>query len=87
MARLVIHYGRHPETGARVFQVALASDEDTTPREHEQDHRRLVHQLLPAIDLDTEEQPNVTVERVRPAAEPMICPSCDGDGYEVIDLG
>jgi hypothetical protein len=87
MARLVIHYRPSPDTGERQFLIALASDEDATPREHEQDHRRLVRQLLPGIDLDREDQPNVTVAREQPAIEPMILPSGDDDGYEVIDLG
>ena len=86
MAQLLIQYLRHPETGDKLFRISLASDEDATPREHEQDHRRLVASLLPGVDLDGCNPAHV-VERERPAREPMMMPSSDDDGYEVIDLG
>jgi hypothetical protein len=87
MARLTIVFQRRPQGGQKVFRIDLQSDEDATPREHEQQHRRLVQAVLPGIDLDGENRQGVVVERDRPAREPMICPSCDDDGYEVIDLG
>jgi hypothetical protein len=86
MARLTIRLVRPDQDLSLVLQVALLSDEDSTPSEHEHDHRRLVGALLPGIDLDAPPA-GVQVERDRPLREP--CPSCGGgsDGYEVIDLG
>jgi hypothetical protein len=85
MAQLTIQFipqGR----GQRVIRVALASDEDAAPREHEQDHRRLVGVLFPGLDLDCADPPRIEVERERPEQEPGL--GCSGDGgYEVIDLG
>jgi hypothetical protein len=86
MARLIVHLQRPPQGGSALIHVALTSDEDATPREHEQQHRRIVQRLLPGLDLD-DPGPNVEVERVRPAQDPMICASGDDGGYEVIDLG
>lgn len=86
MARLTIQVFPAPENGSRTYRISLVSDEDATPREHEQNHRRAVRSLLGDIDLDTE-SPRFRVEREAPRAEPPPpCPS-DDDGYEVIDLG
>lgn len=86
MARLVIHYRPSPDTGERQFLIALASDEDATPREHERDHRRAVLSLFPQLDLEEVNSPRFSVER-ESAPDPMLPCSCDGGGYEVIDLG
>ena len=85
MARLTIQFTPRRSTREMVFQVALASDEDATPREHEQQHRALVGALLPGLDLEGG-NPRVEVQRERPAVEPVL--GCSGDdGYEVIDVG
>lgn len=85
MAQMTIQL--QPLTGGRmVLRVALTAEEDTTPREHEQDHRRAVRTLFPGLDLDSEGE-RVTVEREKPEQEPMLGCSCGDDGYEVIDLG
>jgi hypothetical protein len=73
--------------GGQIFRISLSPDEDATPSEHEQQHRRLVSALLPRLDLDGAGAPRVVVERERPAAEPMMESSGDDGGYEVIDLG
>lgn len=85
MARVIIQLDR-PNGSPPTFRISLVSDEDATPREHEQDHRRLVKALLPAIDLDGD-SPRFRVERDKPLAEPPPPCGCGGDdGYEVIDL-
>jgi hypothetical protein len=84
MAQLFIHFNPRPAPGQRVFSVALVSDEDATPREHEQQHRQLIGKLLPGLDLNGGD-PRVAVEREKPQAEPMLGCSC-GDDYQVIDL-
>jgi hypothetical protein len=84
MARLTIQFT--PAGPLRRLRVALCSDEDATPREHEQDHRRLVQSLLPGIDLEADGSRGVVVEREAPAVEPQL--GCSGGGeVEVIDLG
>jgi hypothetical protein len=86
MAQLTIQLLPPRPGGQQVFRVALVSDEDATPREHEQQHRRLVSRLFPGLDLDGGDAPRVEIDRERPAAEPSL--GCSGgDGYEVIDLG
>ena len=50
--------------------MALRSDEDALPQEHEQRHRRLLEQLL-ALDLEAGDQ-NVEVTRERPAREAAV---------------
>jgi hypothetical protein len=87
MAELIIQYLNDPDTRQRLFRVELHSDEDATPREHEQDHRRLIETLLPGIDLGADLPEHVAVEREAPQQEPCLgCSGGDG-GYEVIDLG
>jgi hypothetical protein len=86
MAQVIIQMAL-PEGEPPIFRIALVSDEDTTPREHEQDHRRLVRAILPGIDLDGDGSPRFEVEREKPMMEPPPPCSCGDDGYEVIDLG
>ena len=87
MAQLTIQFTPHRQARQLVFRVALTSDEDATPREHEQHHRRLVSTLFPGLSLEGADAPRVEVERERPAAEPCLGCSGGDDGYEVIDLG
>jgi hypothetical protein len=85
MARLTIELFR-PQGGTATYRVSLQSDEDATPREHERDHRRAVLSLFPQLDLEEVNSPRFSVER-ESAPDPMLPCSCDGGGYEVIDLG
>jgi hypothetical protein len=86
MARLTIEVCRHPQTGAPTYRVSLVSEDDVTPREHEQDHRRAVTRLFPGIDLDGNSS-RFEVEREQSQSGPPIMVGGDDDGYEVIDLG
>lgn len=86
MAQLTIQMQRDPDNGETTFRVALLSEDDATPSEHERNHRRYVSRLLPGVNLDTPGD-NVTVARERPLLDPLPSCGCDGgDGYEVIDL-
>jgi hypothetical protein len=85
MARLTIELFRRPGS-APTYRIALASDEDATPREHEQTHRRAITQLFPGVELDSESA-RFRVEREQPILQPPPPISGDDDGYEVIDLG
>jgi hypothetical protein len=85
MAELTIQYLRDAHGRQLFFRFALRSDEDATPREHEQDHRRLIQTLLPGID-PGEPNERVEIEREAPQQEP--CLGCSGgNDYQVIDLG
>jgi hypothetical protein len=71
MAELTIRVERSEDTGKLVIRVGFTSDEDALPQEHEEQHRRLVRQLLP---LGCEEDPEsrVVVTRERPDREPVV---------------
>jgi hypothetical protein len=86
MARLTIEMFRLPNGRTAGFRVSLASDEDSTPREHEQTHRRAVCRLIEGLTIDADSA-RFHVEREQAALQPTQLPSDDGDGYEVIDLG
>jgi hypothetical protein len=86
MARLTIQLVPPCPGDSFVLQVGFHSDEDSTPSEHECDHRRLVGALLPGIDLEAPPA-RVQIERVRPLREPPPCCGGGPDDYQVIDLG
>jgi hypothetical protein len=86
MAQLLIHFNPRPAPGQRVFYVALASDEDSTPSEHERNHRQIIGKLFLGLDLNGGD-PNVEVGREKPRAEPSLGCSCGDGDYQVIDLG
>jgi hypothetical protein len=86
MARLTIEVCRQPDNGLPSYRVSLVSDEDSTPREHEQDHRRAIARLFPGLDLDAGST-RFQIEREQSeSAPPMMIGGDDGD-FEVIDLG
>jgi hypothetical protein len=77
---------RQPQNGLPAYRVSLVSDEDATPREHEQDHRRAIARLFPGLDLDCG-SPRFDVEREQSEPTPPMMIGGDDGGYEVIDLG
>jgi hypothetical protein len=87
MARLTIQFLPRDSERQLAVRVALDSDEDATPREHEQQHRRLVVGLFPGLNLDGDAGSHVEIEREAPQSEPALGCSCGDGGYEVIDLG
>jgi hypothetical protein len=72
MAELTIHLRPDPQTGQPVIRVSLQSDEDALPHEHEQQHQRLVHRLLPGVGGECGDDGRLLVERERPAHEPVL---------------
>ncbi len=46
MAKLTIRLILNPTTGKREIDVAYQSDADALPMEHEEEHRRLVEQIV-----------------------------------------
>jgi hypothetical protein len=62
MALLTITVGRDAASGRTGVRIALTSDPDAMPHEHEAHHRQLVAALLPGA----------AVERERPAREPVV---------------
>jgi hypothetical protein len=49
MAHLVIRLVQNPVTGRREVDIGYESDADALPMEHEQEHRRLVEQVVGSI--------------------------------------
>jgi hypothetical protein len=84
MATLTIQFSPKRHGAPPVFRLGLASDEDATPREHEQHHRALISALLPGICLDGDR--NFDIERDTSNAQSMLSTDTN-DGYEVIDIG
>jgi hypothetical protein len=87
MARLTIHFVPRSDGEPLLFRVALWTDEDATPREHEQQHRCLVGALFPGLALAGGGPAHIVVERERPVVESVMLPSDDSNGYQVIDIG
>jgi hypothetical protein len=85
MAQILIHFDPRPAPGQRHFYVALASDEDATPREHERHHRQLIGKLFPGIDLEGG-NPRIDIERQQVQGQSMLSGD-DCNDYQVIDLG
>jgi hypothetical protein len=68
------------------MRISLVSEEDTTPREHEADHKRLIRALIPEVCFEENPEARIAVEREideRPAAPSC---GCGEDDYQVIDL-
>jgi len=63
MAEMTIRLIPDPATGKKNIVVALHSDEDALPHEHEQMHRALVEKLVNAGLLKAEEVGQIVVER------------------------
>ncbi len=69
MAELIVQLRIDPETGKKNVVVKYESDADALPHEHEEDHRRLVDQLIAAGALDPSEVGEVVVERLPDEAD------------------
>ena len=63
MAEMTIRLIPDPVTGKKNIVVALRSDEDALPHEHEQMHRALVEKLVNGGLLKAEEVGQIVVER------------------------
>jgi hypothetical protein len=63
MSEMTIKLRIDPETGKKNIIVSLASDADSLPHEHEQQHRALVDKLIEGGLLAADEVGNVIVQR------------------------
>ncbi|HVS36480.1 MAG TPA: hypothetical protein VMS17_13025 [Gemmataceae bacterium] len=63
MAEMTIRLIPDPATGKKNIVIALRSDEDALPHEHEQMHRALVEKLVGGGLLKAEEVGQIVVER------------------------
>jgi hypothetical protein len=65
MAEMTIRLRVNPDTGKKDIIVSLRSDEDVLPHEHEQQHRKLVEQLISSGLLTEAERGTIVVERLQ----------------------
>ena len=63
MAEMTIRLRVNPDTGKKDIIISLRSDDDAMPHEHEQQHGRLVAQLLERGVLSEEQLGDIVVER------------------------
>ena len=71
MAELTIRLTIDPHTGKKNVVIAYHSDEDALPMEHEDEHRRLVNQLIEGGALSAAELGTITIERERDGSAPV----------------
>ena len=72
MAKLTISLSRDGPSGRLSIRIDYRADADAIPFEHEVQHRRLVEQLFPGIEITDDRDAAVRVERERPAQEPVV---------------
>lgn len=72
MPEMTIRLRINPETGKKDIIIAMRSDEDALPHEHEQQHRQLVDRLLEGGLIKADEMGKIVVEREEEAKEPAI---------------
>lgn len=63
MAELNIHLQIDPETGKKNLIIEYESDSDMLPMEHEEEHRRLINELVEGGVVKAEELGKVVVRR------------------------
>jgi hypothetical protein len=63
MAEVTIQLQIDPQSGKKNVIISYRSDEDALPVEHEEDHRRLVDQLIEGGALKAQELGKIVVER------------------------
>jgi hypothetical protein len=63
MAELSIHLQIDPETGKKNLIIEYDADADMLPHEHEEEHRRLINELVEGGVVKAEELGKVVVKR------------------------
>jgi hypothetical protein len=63
MAELVIHLQIDPETGKKNLIIEYESDSDMLPIEHEEEHRRLLDQIVEGGMVKAEDLGKVVIKR------------------------
>ncbi|MCU0880936.1 MAG: hypothetical protein MUF06_24465 [Pirellulaceae bacterium] len=79
MAEMTIQLKIDPATGKKDIVIALRSDDDALPHEHEQQHQRLVEKLIEGGLLQASEVGKIVVERVAKGGEPAAPVSAPGE--------
>ena len=72
MAEMTIQLRVDPATGKKNVVITYESDSDALPMEHEDEHRRLVDQLIEGGALKASELGTVTVERLAEKTLPEV---------------
>lgn len=75
MAEMTIRLRVNPETGKKDIVVALHSDDDSLPHEHEHLHRQLVEKLIRGGLVGVEEAGSLVIERLEETGEASPLPS------------
>ena len=70
MAEMTIQLKIDPATGKKDIIIALKSDDDALPHEHEQQHQKLVEKLIEGGLLQAAEVGKIVVEREAEEGEP-----------------
>ena len=74
MAEMTIRLRVNPETGKKDIVVALHSDDDSLPHEHEHLHRQLVEKLIRGGLVGAEEAGSLVIERLEETGETSPLP-------------
>ncbi len=75
MAEMTIRLRVNPETGKKDIVVALDSDDDSLPHEHEHLHRQLVEKLIRGGLVGAGEAGALVIERLEDTSEPTQLPA------------
>ncbi|AKF81126.1 hypothetical protein OWM54_03170 [Myxococcus sp. MISCRS1] len=79
MASLILRLLVNPQTGRKDVVIQYESDSDALPMEHEDEHRRLVDQLIAGGALKASELGQVIVQRDTPSGQ-AANPESTSDG-------
>lgn len=74
MAEMTIRLRVNPETGKKDIIVALHSDDDSLPHEHEHLHRQLVEKLMRGGLVGADEAGSLIIERLEEQSESAPAP-------------
>ncbi|NVJ20325.1 MULTISPECIES: hypothetical protein [Myxococcus] len=69
MASLILRLLVNPQTGRKDVVIQYESDSDALPMEHEEEHRRLVDQLIAGGALKASEVGRIIVQRDTPSGQ------------------
>jgi hypothetical protein len=72
VAELTISLSRDGPGGRLAIRVGYRADADAIPHEHEIQHRRLVAQLFPGLEIIDGPDASVRVQREKPAQGPVV---------------
>lgn len=88
MAEMTIQLKIDPATGKKDIVIALRSDDDALPHEHEQQHQRLVEKLIEGGLLQASEVGKIVVEREAKEGEPAAPVAAPAEeGRRALDQG